>query len=157
MSEEAELVVEGGYPSGKAMVGLLCLALVFIVPAMWFAPKTAGISSQLGDMSDATFVEIRSATGMVVMSGEVRSRLDSLGNIEKDVALLGERGERVIGEIEIEIPRAESSDQRQELEVDVISLKPRSTYHVVINDRPTATFTTDDRGSVDIELLWSPP
>lgn len=60
--------------------------------------------------------------------------------------------DRVIGEIEIEIPRPDAIDARQELEVDVISLKPSTTYQVFVNDRPAATFVTDDRGSVDVEF-----
>ncbi len=59
---------------------------------------------QSEDLSDATFVEIRTSSGSVVMSGELRNHVDSLGNVEKDAALLGRAAERVIGEIEIEVP-----------------------------------------------------
>jgi hypothetical protein len=90
------------------------------------------------------------------MSGELRNHVDSLGNVEKDAALLGRKADRVIGEIEIEIPRQDSRDSRQELEIDVISLSPRTTYQVFVNDRPAATFTTDDRGSVDEEFVFAP-
>jgi hypothetical protein len=150
---ENVVVVDGHYPAGKVLTAILCLSLVFALPALWLSPTASGLTPRFGDMSDATFVEIRRSDGTVVMSGELRSRADSLGNIEKDAALLGPQGEQVIGEIEIEIPRKDAADQRQELEVDVISLRPNSTYHVVINDRPVAVFDTDDRGSVDLEFL----
>jgi hypothetical protein len=147
-----EPTVEADYPAGKVLLAILCLAFVFVLPAWWLAPVASGAASQLGDMSDATIVEIRAADGSVVMSGELRNHVDSLGNVEKDAALLGAKGERVIGEIEIEIPRKDAADQRQELEVDIISLEPRSTYSVIVNDRPVAVFVTDDRGSVDAEF-----
>ena len=86
------------------------------------------------------------------MSGELRSRVDAVGDTEKDAALHSPHSEGVVGEIEIEIPRPDSPSPYQELEVDVISLDPRSVYRVFVDDRPVASFTTDDRGSVDIEL-----
>jgi hypothetical protein len=144
------------YPAGKAFGGLLCLALVFVTPALWLSPGFSEVPNEFGNLSEATVAEIRTGDGTVVMSGEFRTRVDSLGNIEKDAALLGRRQEQVIGEIEVEIPRPEAADQRQELEVDIISLDPRSTYSVVINDRPVTMFTTDDRGSIDIEILSAP-
>ena len=156
MSELSAGIIEGDYPAGKAFCGLLCLAFVFGLPAWWLSPNAADVSSQLGDLSDATFAEIRTAGGTVVMSGELRNRVDSLGSVEKDAALLGGKGEQVIGEIEIEIPRPDAVDQRQELEVDIISLRPHSTYHVIINDRAVAAFTTDDRGSIDVEFQSVP-
>jgi hypothetical protein len=156
MSDATSGAIEGDYPAAKTLGGLLCLALVFALPAWWLTPDAAGVSSRLGDMSDATFAEVRTAAGTVVMSGEFRNRVDPLGNVEKDAALLGSEREQVIGEIEIEIPRRDAADQRQELEVDIISLQPRSTYHVIINDRPVAAFTTDDRGSVDVEFQSVP-
>ena len=134
------------------MGGVLFVALIFALPGWWVAPR-ASSGAELADLSDATLVEIRTPDGTVVMSGEFRTRVDSVGDIEKDAALLGSRQHQVIGEVEIEIPRAGSNDPRQELEVDIISLQPRSPYQVIINDRPVAAFTTDDRGSVDVEFL----
>jgi hypothetical protein len=143
---------QGDYPAGRVLGAVLLVALIFALPGWWLAPR-ASSSAELADLSDATFVEIRTPDGTVVMSGEFRARVDSVGDIEKDAALLGNRQDEVIGEIEIEIPRRGSNDPRQELEVDIISLQPRSPYQVFINDRPVAAFTTDDRGSVDVEFL----
>lgn len=106
----------------------------------------------LGDLSAAHIVEIRDGRGAVVLSGEFRSRVDSLGNIEKDAELTNQRGETVIGEIEIELPAAGREHRRTELEVDVIHLQPRQRYTIAIDDRTVAEFTSDDRGNVDLEL-----
>ena len=148
--------IQGAYPAGKMLGCLMCLVLAVMLPAWWLVPSSTSAAPHLADLSDALLAEIRTVAGAVVMSGEFRNRVDSLGNVEKDAALLGSQRERVIGEIEVEIPRAEAADPRQELEVDVISLEPRTTYHVYINDRSVAMFTTDDRGSVDVEFVSEP-
>jgi hypothetical protein len=106
----------------------------------------------LGDVSEAHIVEIRNQRGETVLSGEFRSRVDMLGNTEKDAALTDRRGRSVIGEVELEIPAPTRENRRSELEVDIIGLPARETFAIVIDDRIVGTFTTDDRGSVDMEL-----
>jgi hypothetical protein len=106
----------------------------------------------LGDLSAAHIVEIRDGGGAVVLSGEFRTRVDALGNTEKDADLTNQRGRTVIGEVEIELPAPGRDHRRPELEVDVINLQPRTRYTIAIDDRIVGSFTTDDRGSVDLEL-----
>ena len=118
---------------------------------LWAAPRAAAVIA-LADLSGATLVEIRDDRGAVVLSGEFRSRVDALGNTEKDADLGDRQGHAVIGEVELEIPAPGRDHRRPELEVDIIHLTPRTRYTVVIDDRTVGTFTTDDRGSVDFEL-----
>ena len=107
----------------------------------------------LGDVSQAHIVEIRDIRGQTVLSGEFRSRVDQLGNTEKDAALADRSGRAVIGEVELEIPAAAArAHRRPELEVDIMGLPAREPFTVVIDDRAVGTFTTDDRGGVDMEL-----
>jgi hypothetical protein len=106
----------------------------------------------LGDLSAAHIVEIRDGGGAVVLSGEFRTRVDGLGNTEKDAELTDQQGRTVIGEVEIELPAPGREHRQPELEVDVIHLQPRRRYSIAIDDRIVGTFTTDDRGSVDLEL-----
>lgn len=106
----------------------------------------------LGDLTTAQIVEIRDSSGSVALSGEFRTRVDALGNTEKDADLTNQRGRTVIGEVEIELPAPGRDHLRPELEVDVINLQPRQRYFVAIDDRIVGTFMTDDRGSVDLEL-----
>jgi hypothetical protein len=107
---------------------------------------------ELASVAEAHVVEIRDHRAVTVLSGEFRSRVDALGNTEKDAALMDRRGRRVVGEVELEIPAEGRQDRRPELEVDIIELAPRQTFTVFIDDQQVATFTTDDRGSVDMEL-----
>jgi hypothetical protein len=106
----------------------------------------------LGDVSEAQIVEIRNQRGQTLLSGEFRATVDALGNTEKDAALIDRRGRTIVGEVEIEIPAPLREDRQTELEVDILGLPPRETFALFIDDRIVATFTTDDRGSVDMEL-----
>jgi hypothetical protein len=106
----------------------------------------------LGDVSEAHIVEVRNLRGETVLSGEFRSRVDTLGNTEKDASLTDQHGRTVIGEVELEIPAPLRENRRPELEVDIIGLPGRQTFSLVIDDRIVGRFTTDDRGSVDMEL-----
>jgi hypothetical protein len=123
------------------------LALTLVAQATPHEPAVT-----IGDVSGAQIVEIRDHRGVDVMSGEFRSRVDAVGNTEKDAALLDRNGKTAIGEVELEIPAEGRADRRPELEVDIIGLAPRERFSVVIDDRVVAVFNTDDRGTVDMEI-----
>jgi hypothetical protein len=117
----------------------------------------SGPAVELSDVSEAQVVEIRDHRGNTVFSGEFRSRVDALGNTEKDAALLDSGGRRVVGEVELELPASGRENRRPELEVDIMGLPPQQVFTVVIDDRAVARFSTDDRGSVDMELQEGEP
>ena len=142
---------ERGLTIALLAVLLAMLAGGIAVNVVWAAPAAEAVTA-LGDLSGATLVEIRDQSGAVVLSGEFRSRVDALGNTEKDADLGNRKGHAVIGEVELEIPAPGRDHRRPELEVDIIHLTPRTRYTVVIDDRPVGSFTTDDRGSVDLEI-----
>lgn len=137
------------------VLALLCaipLAASIAVTGGLSAPDAVSAVTGLTSVGDAHLVEIRNADNVAVLSGEFRSRQDALGNTEKDAALTDRGGRKVIGEVELEVPAAGRENRRPELEVDIMGLAPRQAFTVVIDDRVVGTFTTDDRGSVDMEL-----
>jgi hypothetical protein len=135
-----------------ALVGLLAVFLAAGMVASWLSPVAAEDAPSLPDLSGAQLVEVRNASGRTILSGEFRERTDALGNIEKDAALVDRRGRRVIGEIEIEIPGPGAMSPAQELEIDVMEIEPNGKHSLFIDDREVATFTTDDRGSIDMRV-----
>jgi hypothetical protein len=144
-SEERRMMALLAVMCGPLMIGGLAMSTV--------TGETAARSAiALGDVSEAQIVEIRDRRGQTILSGEFRSRVDMLGNTEKDAALTDRRGRTIVGEVELEIPAPLRENWRPELEVDIIGLPGRETFSVVIDDRIVGTFTTDDRGSVDMEL-----
>jgi hypothetical protein len=141
----------------RRLLGVLALVCGLLIAGGVAMPIVTGENAMpstvtLGDVSEAHIVEIRDHRGETVLSGEFRSRVDMLGNTEKDAALTDRRGRSVIGEVELEIPAPLRENRRPELEVDIIGLPGRETFFIVIDDRIVAMFTTDDRGSVDMEL-----
>lgn len=169
MSETDQIAVEpeleGEMASERRLLGVLFLCCgLLIAGGIALSGGTGGSPAAqpaivLGNVSEAHIVEIRDRRGITVLSGEFRSRVDGLGNIEKDAALTDRRGRTVIGEVELEIPAPGRENRRAELEVDIMGLPARETFKVVIDDRVVGSFTTDDRGSVDLELQEgeSPP
>ena len=137
------------------VIAVLCGVLIAagVAVPMMLGARARPASLQLGDVSEAHIVEIRDVSGVTRLSGEFRSRVDSVGNTEKDAALVDRRGRRVIGEVELEIPAPSRPDQRPELEVDVMGLPAHQTFLVAIDDRVVARFRTDDRGSFDMEIV----
>jgi hypothetical protein len=135
-----------------ALAILLAAFLGVGLAAGRFTTSAANGGSALPDLSGAHIAEIRNASGRTILSGEFRDRTDSLGNTEKDAALVDSRGRRVIGEVEIEIPGPNAMQSAQELEIDIIEVEPNAKHALFIDDREIATFTTDDRGSIDIEV-----
>jgi hypothetical protein len=141
----------------RRMLALLVLVCGLLIGGGVALPIATGATTTpspvtLGDVSEAHIVEIRNQRGIAVLSGEFRSRVDVLGNTEKDAALTDRLGRTVIGEVELEIPAPSRENRRAELEVDIIGLAARETFTVAIDDRIVGTFTTDDRGCVDMEL-----
>lgn len=136
------------------MTGVLAPMVIagWIVHASVDPPPAAAAAATLSEVADGHLVEIRDTNGSVVLSGEFRSRVDSVGNTEKDAELVGPQGQTVIGEVELEIPGPGRDHLRPELEVDVIHLRPNHRYTVVVDDRTVGQFLTDDRGSADLEL-----
>jgi len=141
----------------RRLLGLLALICGVLIATGTALPTLTGEQGNaapiaLGDASEAHIVEIRNQRGQTLLYGEFRSRVDGLGNTEKDAALTDRGGRTIIGEVELEIPSAHRGDRRPELEVDIIGLPAREAFSLVIDDRIVARFTTDDRGSVDMEL-----
>ena len=158
--DDTNMFTQSNVSEHSAERGLLGVLAVFcgllIVSGAAMPIVTGGRASPaafaLGDVSEAHIVEIRDRRGETVLSGEFRVHVDMLGNTEYDAALTDRRGRPVIGEVELEIPAPFRQNRRPELEVDIIGLAGRESFSIVIDDRMVGTFTTDDRGSVDMEL-----
>jgi hypothetical protein len=135
-----------------ALVGLLAVFLAVGLAAARLGPLPFAATSALPDLSNAHFVEVRDAAGRTVLSGEFRERVDALGNIEKDAALVERGGRHVIGEVEIGLPGPTAAISGQSLDIDIIELQPNAKHSIVIDDREVAALTADDRGSIDVKL-----
>ena len=139
-------------PLPISLFAILAICLAGGLAAAPLLPPEPPSAAALPDLSGASIVEIRDANGRPVLTGEFRARTDSLGNQEMDAALTDGKGQRVIGEVEVEIPGPEAANNEQELEIDVIRIAPNGKFALFIDDREILTFMSDDRGSVDLEI-----
>ena len=139
------------------LVSLLAAFLVVGLAASRFGPVTPAAMPTLPDLSTAQVVEVRDVSGRTVLSGEFREHIDAVGNIEKDADLVERGGRHVIGEIEIGIPGPAAMPSGQELDIDIIELRPNTKHSIFIDDREVAALTADDRGSINVKLRSSPP
>lgn len=151
----ASLEADGRLRDRRTLLVLSGICGVLILAGLALAIGGGGLSVgplTLGDVSNASIVELRDHRGITVVAGEFRSRVDPLGDTEKDAALMDRGGRTIVGEVELEIPAPGREGRRPEIEVDVIGLAPRAKFTVVIDDRTVAEFVTDDRGSIDREV-----
>lgn len=139
------------------LVSLLATFLVVGLAASRFGPANRPGPPDLPDLSTAHVVEVRDVSGRTVLSGEFREHVDAAGNVEKDADLVERGGRHVIGEIEVGIPGPAAIPSGQELDIDIIELRPNTKHSIFIDDREVAALTSDDRGSINAKLRSSPP
>jgi hypothetical protein len=139
------------------LVSLLAAFLVVGLAASRLGRVTPSAPPTLPDLSTAQVVEVRDVSGRTVLSGEFREHIDAFGNIEKDADLVERGGRHVIGEIEIGIQGPAATSSGQELDIDIIELRPNTKHSIFIDDREVAALTADDRGSINVKLRSSPP
>jgi hypothetical protein len=140
-----------------ALVVMLAAFLAIGLAVARFGPARDDAADRLPDLTHAQLVEVRDASGRTILSGEFRERADTMGNTERDAALVERGGRHVIGKIEIGIPGPNAMTPAQELEIDIMELQPNTKHSIFIDDREVATFTTDDRGSIDMKIQSSTP
>ena len=135
-------------------LGMVVLA-VFVTGALsrYSSAETANVP-YLGDLRAAAIVEVHAPQG-AVLNGEFQKIAKPDGSFELLARLTG-TGVRDGGTVEIEIPAQGDTDQRQELEVELQGLTPRSSYTVHIDGREVTGVTTDGRGAVDMDLKAAP-
>jgi hypothetical protein len=111
------------------------------------------LRAEAGDLSTATTVEVRDASGRAVLSGSLAAAAtDADGDLERKAPLAAMDGTAAAGEAEIEISKARSGAVEQELEVDVKGLAASTAYTIHVDGRAAGAFTTDASGEAEVEL-----
>ncbi len=108
--------------------------------------------SGIGALSEARLVEVKDASGQVVLSGKFGDAKVSKNEIERS-ALLTHTGvdadAKGIAELEISKNRTPT---KQEVELTVKQLAPATAYTLVIDGHEVASFTTNSRGEAELEI-----
>ena len=115
------------------------------------------LPAEAGDVSRASAVEVRDASGAVVLQGMFgEAPASSDGDVERKATLAARDGSAASGEAEIEVSRSASGEVEQEVELDAEKLAPSAPYTLHLDGRQVASFTTDAKGGAEVELTSSP-
>ncbi len=116
------------------------------------------LPTDAGDVSRASAVEVRDASGRVVLQGTFgeAAPASSDGDVERKATLAARDGSSASGEAEVEVTRSSSGAVEQEVELDAEKLAPSAAYTLHLDGRQVASFTTDAKGGAEVELTSSP-
>jgi hypothetical protein len=134
----------------KPFAFLSAAVAVFGVALAAAAENRVALPADAGDLSGASAVEVRDASGHAVLSGTFGETVESAGERERKAALTGQAGR---GEAEVETWTSKDGKDMQELEVDVEGLEPETALTVFVDGRQVASLTTDKGGEGEIELF----
>jgi hypothetical protein len=112
----------------------------------------ASLPQDVGDLSNATTVEVKDNTGTVVLRGHFVDSPEDDDDVERKASLTGSgTTAAATGEAEIEVSR-NNNHLDQEVEVSVTNLAPNATYSVFVDAKQLGTFQTNGNGKAEMEL-----
>jgi hypothetical protein len=140
------------------MILLLVVMLVTGgIASVWLADTIAAQSNEsslpedVGDLSNATTVEVKDSTGTVVLKGHFVDSPEDDDDVERKATLTGSGATaNATGAAEIEVSR-NNNLLDQEVEVSVSNLAPAATYTVFVDATQLGTFQTNKNGKAEME------
>jgi hypothetical protein len=111
------------------------------------------LPSSVGDLASAKLIEIKDATGQLILSGNFIAENKQGGDIEGKALLTGTGVNATAkGEAEFEVSRNRHGSTEAELEVSVRKLTPSTSFGLFIDGRQVAIFSTNLRGAAELEM-----
>lgn len=135
-----------------AMLATAGMASVWMQQTIAAQNNEASLPADVGDLSNASTVEVKDNTGAVVLRGNFVESPGEDDDIERKAPLIGSGTTASSkGEAEIEVAK---KDNRlvQDVEVSASNLTPGATYTVFIDAKQVGTFTTKKNGKGEMEL-----
>ncbi len=128
------------------------IASVWLQGTIVAQSNEASLPEDVGDLSNATTVEVKDSTGTVVLRGHFVDSPEDDDDIERKATLTGSgTTAKATGEAEIEVSR-NNNRLDQEVEVSVSNLAPAATYTVFVDAKQLGTFQTNGNGKGEMEL-----
>jgi hypothetical protein len=129
------------------------------IGSMWVQGTIAAEASlpvDVGDLSNASTVEIKDNSGAVVLTGHLVEIPEDDDDLERKATLAGSgASSKATGEVEVEVSKIDDRLD-QEVEVSVSRLSPGATYTVFIDAKQLGTFQTTQDGKAELELTTAP-
>ena len=112
----------------------------------------ASLPEDVGDLSNATTVEVKDSTGTVILRGHFVDSPEDDDDVERKATLTGSgTTAKATGVAEIEVSRT-NNRLDQEVEVSVSNLAPGATYTVFVDAKRLGTLQTNKNGKAEMEL-----
>jgi hypothetical protein len=128
------------------------IAAVWLQDTIVAQSNEASLPEDVGDLSNATTVEVKDSTGAVVLRGHFVDSPEDDDDVERKATLTGSgTTAKATGEAEIEVSRS-NNRLDQEVEVSVSNLDPAATYTVFVDAKQLGTFQTNQNGKAELEL-----
>ena len=130
------------------------IASVWIQDTIAAQSNEASLPEDVGDLSNATTVEVKDSTGTVVLRGHFVDAPEDDDDLERKATLTGNTP-NTTGTAEIEVSRT-NNRLDQEVEVSVSNLTPNTAYTVFVDAKQLGTFQTNGNGKAELELTTPP-
>ena len=112
------------------------------------------LPAEFTDLAAIAAIEVRDASGSVVLHGTFAGTPEADGNLERKAKLAAKDGSAATGEAEIEIEKSEKTGAvKVEVDLDVAKLAASTAYSFHLDGRLAASFTTDAKGEAEVELV----
>jgi hypothetical protein len=126
------------------------IASIFMQDTIAAQGNEAALPEDVGDLSNATTVEVKDSAGTVVLRGHFVDSPEDDDDVERKATLTGINA-KATGQAEIEVSR-NNNRLDQEVEVSVTNLAPDATYTVFVDAKQVGTFQTNKNGKAEMEL-----
>jgi hypothetical protein len=133
------------------VIGLIFVCLGAAYAVAQSRPDPTAIPAAIGDLATVVQAQVRAADGTVVLAGQFGEATLDGRETERTATLTATAGSGATGTAEIELVTRDGKVER-ELELEADGLTPNTAYSFVIDQQTAATFTTDARGSTELEL-----
>ena len=140
--------------STRMMALFGALAVTAALASVWVQGTIAAeaLPADVGDLSNASTVEIRDNAGTVILRGHFVEMPEDDDDVERKATLAGSGATaKATGDAEVEVSRT-NNVLDQEVEVSVSNLAPGATYTVFVDAKQLGTFQTNQNGKAELEL-----
>jgi hypothetical protein len=149
---------EGGLMSKRTRLILMMAAFLTVGggTSVWLMEtldaQSVALPAETGDLSNASTVEVKDASGTVVLNGHFVDVPEDDDDLERKAELKGSGASAAAtGQAEVEVSK-ENNRLDQEVEVSVSNLAPGATYALFIDGKQLGTFQTNKNGRGELEL-----
>lgn len=138
------------------MIFLFAFAAINVVSSDVSEVKQA-LPSNIGNLAEVKTIEIKDASGQLILSGNFGTPTQSAKEIERETVLTATSVmPKARGVAEVEISTDNASFTEQELELSVKHLSAGTKFFLFVDGQEVASFTTNHQGKAELEFTNKP-